>query len=194
MIALFFDTETTGFKSAEFTPEIVQIAAILQDTDNMQELAKISLIVEPHGVIPEHAAEIHGITTEFARSFGVPKLQAQAVFTTLLQRCDMLVAHNIEFDLQMLECDWQAAWYFAIEKLHYCTMRSTLPILKLPKKKNGNAFHNSLDSNYKAPKLVEAHQYFFGTPIEGAHNALVDAEACRNIYFATRDLERSGGK
>ena len=76
MINLFFDTETTGIPNwkipseSEEQPHIVQIAAILCDSDTKEIKEEIELIVRPDGwVIPDEVAEINGITTERVFSY-----------------------------------------------------------------------------------------------------------------------------
>lgn len=183
MITLFFDTETTGFKREDFIPEIVQIAAILQDTVTLRVLAEINLIVAPHNPIPKEATAIHGISTKLAVNYGLDQHQAQEIFYRLLQRCDMLVAHNLDFDLEMVELNWLETYLMAKEKEQFCTMNELTPIMKLPKT-GKNHYHDDKYPDFKAPRLQEAYNHFFGKDFEGAHDAMADVRACRDIYLA----------
>jgi DNA polymerase III epsilon subunit-like protein len=63
----------------------------------------------------------------------------------------------------------------------YCTMKETTNICKLP----GNY------GKFKWPKLTEAHQHFFGIPVEGAHDAMTDVRACKRIFFEIKKHEAS---
>lgn len=182
MIALFFDTETTGFRSDDFTPEIVQIGAILQDTESRRVLAELNVIVGVQNPIPERVSAIHGITDEIAEKYGVGRDNAQSLFGELAMIADVLVAHNIAFDLDIIDGAWPAAAFITKKKQQFCTMLKLTPVLKLPK--NGNAFHDSVDSSYKAPKLIEAYRHFFAADFENAHDAMADVRACRDVYFA----------
>lgn len=186
---LFFDTETTGkadFRSdhdAPIQPHIVQLAAILTQDDGT-ERGSINVIIKPDGwTIPDEAASIHGITTEIAEVFGVQLDSALALFSNLIHASDELVAHNIDFDVFVTQCDLlrcrkQPGASVCSDRLgnirKFCTMKSSTNICKLP----GNY------GKYKWPKLTEAHKHFFGTEVEGAHDAMVDLRACKRIYFA----------
>lgn len=182
MIALFFDTETTGFRTPEFTPEIVQIGAILQDTEKKIPLAELNLLVKNKHPIPEQATEIHGITDTLTGCFGIDNDVADNMFALLAAKADVLVAHNIEFDVDIIDGAWPVSRGIVKDKKHLCTMRSLIEVMKLPR--NGNDFHNSLSDRYKAPKLIEAYRHFFGRDFEGEHDAMADVRACRDIYFA----------
>jgi DNA polymerase-3 subunit epsilon len=179
MIALFFDTETTGFPREDFTPEIVQIAAIVQDTESLRVLHELNLIVTPHGIVPDDIAAIHGITTELARKVGVHYGEAHGMFVELLEKADMVVAHNLEFDMQMLELNWTSAFFKASECLQYCTMRESIDIVALPP----GEYHKVDYSKHKPPKLREAYEFFTGQSLQNAHDAMADVRACRDVYF-----------
>lgn len=194
MIALFFDTETTGFKREDFTPEIVQIAAILQDTATLRPIHEISVIVQPRGHIPDETTAIHGISTELARTYGLEQLEAESLFYHLAEHADTIVAHNIEFDMQMLKDNWpETHRLIEAEKQTYCTMRELTPIMKLPKT-GENHYHDDKYPEWKAPKLQEAYQHFYGKPFEGAHDAMVDTRALRDVYFAMHRSSISAGE
>jgi len=39
-------------------------------------------------------------------------------------------------------------------------------------------------TNYKNPSLQEAYRHLFGRNFVGAHDAMADVRACRDVYFA----------
>lgn len=185
---LFFDTETTGkadFKaafSAKHQPNLVQIGACLCDEDGT-ERAVLDLIIKPDGwEIPADVSAIHGITQELAERCGVASIAALRVFAAMLSRADLIVAHNISFDVLVM-----SAAFYRLSLLHpqaakeveridkvnrFCTMGATTNILKLPG-----------PYGFKWPKLTEAYRHFFNEDFEGAHNAMVDVRACARVYF-----------
>lgn len=190
MIALIFDTETTGFKSSTFNPEIVQIGAVLQDTEgDRRVLGELNVIIKPQNPIPEKVSAIHGITDELAAKFGISSPLAEATFVKFLMMADVVVAHNIEFDLQMIECNWSDAHTYVKNAKQFCTMREAVDIIKMPR----GSYHGSNFGQYKPPKLIEAYQHFFdGKSFENAHDAMADVRACRDVYFALQEAITSG--
>lgn len=175
---LVFDTETTGFPAEDFSPEIVQIAAVLHDPKTHTDFATLNLIVTPNSYIPDHVAAIHGITTEIAREQGVTQQEAKKQFISLLRRCDTVVAHNLAFDMQMLELNWPEAWAIAADKIQYDTMNESRLIVNLPEGK----YHGTYTEGPKPPRLNEAYEFFTGQPLENAHDAMADTYACLRVY------------
>lgn len=193
MNILFYDTETTGLpdwkspSESDSQPHIVQLAAILADSDTREVIDHLNLIVRPDGwVIPDETIAVHGITNEMAAEQGVSEVEALEAFLNLWGGC-LRVAHNKTFDQRIIRiatkryCDEEAIEAWANKDNHECTMSMSKPILKLGTRGR---------YGYKAPKLSEAYEHFTGSPLEGAHNAMIDAEACMEIYWAmTQQVE-----
>lgn len=190
MNLLFFDTETTGkanFKAGPewpLQPRCVQLAALLCAPDGT-EIAWFNHIIEPDGWdIPAEAAAVHGITLERAKAEGVPISRAIINFVELLIQTEWLVAHNIDFDDLILHSELHRMRADILEqfkaKRRFCTMRAATDICKIPTGWGRG--------KYKWPKLVEAHQHFFGKGFEGAHDAMADVRACARVYFALQRL------
>jgi DNA polymerase III epsilon subunit family exonuclease len=93
-----FDCETTGTNPG--TDQIVSVAVVRLGADGSETL-RYSTLVRPAGPIPVEATAVHGISDEdvaAAPSFGevagvLKRMLIGAVFT----------AHNVEFDLPMLQ-------------------------------------------------------------------------------------------
>lgn len=198
---LFFDTETTGLPDFarplddKRQPHLVQIACLLTDDDGT-ERASVSLIVAPGVPIPEGAARVHGITDLIADRCGVPPSMALAMWNKLAERSDLIVAHNIKFDIVLMRIAWLrhfGAEGPAFERRHgdrpqFCTMEAASPIVNLPPTARMIAAgHNKP----KAPKLEEVIRHFFGEGLDGAHDALVDVRACARVYFHMQNMEKA---
>lgn len=193
MLIFGYDFETTGFplfkepSDDPRQPHVVQGGAVLVDTDTMETVSSIDLIVKPDGwIIPNETAEIHGITTDHAQKVGLPEeLVVRALFE-LWQRSDCRVAHNQGFDARIMRIalkrfmgDKQAdIWKEGEAK---CTMQMATPIMKLPPSEKMRA---SGRRHHKSASLAEAYQFFTGREFENAHNAMADVLGCMTIFHA----------
>jgi len=196
-LALFYDTETTGlpdFKApsdAKHQPHIVQLAAMLVDTDTRRTVASLDVIVRPEDwTIPAEVAAIHGITQERAMLLGVPESIAVAMFMELWNGRKR-IAHNEQFDarilrIALLRCgDLDAdAWK---DGLAECTAEMSTPICKIPPTPRMLA---AGFNKFKTANLQEAHTALCGKPFDGAHSALADVQACMAVYFAIQDAKQ----
>lgn len=188
---LFFDTETTGLpiwkepSEDPSQPHIVQLAASLIDSETRKTIAAIDLIVKPDGwVIPEETIAVHGITNEYANKYGIYEKPVIDLFYDLHSRADVRIAHNETFDARIARIAMKRYGYADADCDQFkavtseCTMWLSLPICKLPKAKGGG---------FKQPKLSEAYEYFLNKPLENAHSARADVDACIAVYFAIKD-------
>lgn len=194
MTILFFDTETTGIPSYSLPngdpaqPRCVQLAALMTDDDG-QEIQSVSVIIRPDGwKIPKDVAAIHGITTYFALRHGVREQVAQVLFWDLMSRADLIVAHNIKFDRQVIATMFARAGRREFKfPPSFCTADAATPIVNLPptEKMVAAGFNRP-----KTPKLEECIRHFFGETLDGAHDALVDVRACARVFFEIKRRER----
>ena len=192
---LFFDTETTGFVQDRLPvdhpdqPDIVQLAAQLTEA-NGTPIAGFSLIVCPReGVgIPTKASDVHGITDERAAAMGVSSEFALSAFTHLYQRAELIVAHNIKFDRAVMETAIARHYgkIMPLRKPLFCTMESASPIVNLPPTDRMKA---AGFMKPKPPKLEECIRFFFNEDLVGAHDAMIDVQACARTYFKLKELE-----
>lgn len=205
-LAIVYDTETTGlpdFKKpsdAEHQPHIVQLAAAMVNLDTRQVIQSIDLIVRPDGwSIPKEVSDIHGISHELAMDVGISEDDAITTFLALIETPDskplapvfhQRIAHNCSFDDRImriafkryLDDDGFADQFKAAPS--FCTMRAATDIVKCPPTERMRAVGRN---HYKNPNLGECVQHFFDKPLEGAHNAMVDVQACIDVYFAIQD-------
>lgn len=186
---LFFDTETTGKAnfgkpgSDPIQPLPVQLGLIL--IEDRRAVAKANLLVHQPRPIEPKAQEVHGISAETARDCGVSLETALFVFDDLASKAHLIVAHNMNFDIRVMEQTYVATghhdelWPTIAGVERFCTMHACTNILKLPKDKGYGGF--------KWPKLAECVRHFFNEEIDGAHDALVDVEACARVFFHLMD-------
>lgn len=194
-----FDTETNGKRPKvrkgqslppDQEPAITQIAAML--FWGRRPVAHLSCFIDPlnHDGTP---AEIpreeffikSGITQETVDAVGLPNKVGIAMFSQLLKVSDRMVAHNIAFDCPITRAAFQrvnAPLERFDELPKFCTMKTLEPILKLPGK-YGYKFP-TLDESYRA--LVDPEGF------DGAHDAMVDVEACAKVLWAIEDGLEAG--
>lgn len=196
---LFYDTETTGLplwdqpSEREDQPHIVQLAAQLVDADTRDVVQSINVIVNAaRWHIPKEVSDIHGITTDLSLHVGVGEKAALDCFLDMWCPSKTLgadlnhlrVGHNQSFDARIIRIGLKR-YYPDSEAIHDewkngtrdCTGFLMKNVMKMPWKGPG----------YKMPKLSEAYEFCFGKPLEGAHDAMVDVEACRDVYFWYKD-------
>ena len=185
----FFDTETTGLPkdwkapASDFKkwPRIVQIAWIICD-ENGKDIKRRNLIIRPEGFeIPKPASDVHGISTKKAYEQGSILLGVLWEVWNDISESDIIIAHNISFDQNVLGAEFHRARYDDIleraEK--FCTLQSTIEFCNLPGKFN----------KPKYPKLIELYQKLFHVGFDGAHDALVDVEACKRCFFELKEKQ-----
>lgn len=189
MKALIFDTETTGmvkFKKPPQDPgqpDLIQLGMLLVDCNDWEPKARHSLLVQLRdGVtIDPGAKEAHGISEEECASFGVAPIVACSLFNQVCMQADIIVAHNLSFDTSIMKT---ALFRLGNKpdrfdgRQHVCTKETSTDVLKLPGK-----------YGYKWPTLAEAYRHYTGDEIVGAHDALVDTEACLQVF---RGLVQAG--
>lgn len=180
-LILPFDTETTGFpiwkepSESKKQPHLVQLAAVLCDSDTQEVSEELDVIIKPDGwVIPDDVAEIHGITTERAMDEGIPEREALQKFLYLYQKSSLRIAHNTTFDNRIIRIALMRYMPDLIDdkewkdkSKYYCTCSNAKKIM------GGKSGH----------KLEEVYLHFTGKELKNAHTAIADARACMEIYF-----------
>ena len=191
MKIIVFDTETTGLpKSRTITPNtlhlwpfIVQFSYIMFDTDTNTILKSYDAIVKlkPYNVISKDSIEFHGITQEISETKGINIDKVLFTFISDMRNADMIVAHNVEFDLNMIRVELlrleQSALVnvdlelrkaiFEDQTNFYCTMKESINLCKIEKE-------NSRGTYYKFPTLTELHKHLFAVEPKHLHNSYHD--------------------
>ena len=172
---LFFDIETTGLPTSfsikpsktEHWPHIVEIAWIISDYDSDVALKEKRFIVKPEGYqIPVESSRIHKITHKKAELEGVSVNFVIKEFLNDLETCNVLVAHNIEFDKNVIAAELyrQNINPKILNKLlEFCTMKTFTEFCAIPQRGG---------YDYKWPTLNELHQKVFGVKMNKSHSAI----------------------
>lgn len=185
---LVFDTETTGLpiwnepSDDPGQPHVVDLACSLFDGTGL-ELGRFDTIINPGVEIPEEVARIHGITTEIAREQGCQPRDALDGFLELLAGADLLIGHNVSFDVRMIRI---LAARVTGEKWDnplptFCTMRRTTGMVRAL---GPRARH---PQDWKWPTLSEATRHFFAEDHANAHRARADCDAAARIFFHLKE-------
>jgi DNA polymerase-3 subunit alpha len=195
MRVLVFDTETSGLPKSKIInpstlhlwPFIVQFSYIIFDNDS-KDLIKVYdkiIKVKTYNVISEESINLHGITNEISDTKGVNLISVLTEFLTDVDKVDLVVGHNIEFDISMIKVELlriineyekdetmkeklksQLEIIININKI-YCTMRNSIDICKIEKE-------NSRGKYFKFPSLTELHEKLFVVKPKNLHNSLND--------------------
>ncbi|HNR74003.1 MAG TPA: exonuclease domain-containing protein, partial [Cyclobacteriaceae bacterium] len=182
---LIFDTETTGIprnKTAPLTdldnwPRLVQFAWQLHDGTG-KLVSRNNAIIKPDGFdIPFNAEQVHGISTQRALDEGRDLELVLAEFLKDLERTQVLVGHNIEFDINIIGAEFIRKG-IAIENF--------LALNKIDTGISATEFcqlSGGLGGKLKMPRLTELHEKLFGKPFEDAHDASYDVAATARSFF-----------
>jgi len=196
MLIFVFDTETTGLPKTKFInpyklnewPYIVQLSYIIYDT-SINEIILIQdhiIKMENNVNICEESSKIHGITNEISKLKGKLLNDVMEEFFHYIQKCDVIVGHNIDFDINMIKVELLRM----IHLLSYsdeCIKNNKLNLSFLNNIKNIYCTQNESTElcniqligktgkpYLKWPKLIELHKKLFETTPNNLHNALND--------------------
>lgn len=179
---LFFDVETTGLprdwkapmKDLDNWPRVISLAFILISDTGLPLMEK-HLLIRPDGwVMPEADFwKENGFSQEKSMEEGIPIAEALAEFVMAVNQAQVMVAHNMNFDYNVIGAEMLRGGIKAEGKrVKVCTMNSSIELCQLPGR-----------FGYKFPKLIELYQFLFKKDFEGAHDALVDVRACSECFF-----------
>lgn len=181
---LIFDTETTGLPKdwrkpmteVDNWPRVIQLAWANFSTDGELIDSRVDLI-KPNGwKVP--LTDFHkenGFSQEKNILEGIPIEEALGYFVEQINKSALLVAHNINFDYNVLGAEMIRAKVFAERKLpRLCTMEASTEYCAIPGRGG---------QKYKYPKLEELHQKLFGCGFEGAHDAMNDVMATAKCLY-----------
>lgn len=163
-----FDTETTGL-FPENGDRVVEFAAIEMKVDaelNVTKVTPHAFLVNPGIPIPRESTDVTGITDEHVA--GAPPFEKFAERVHGLLRSGIVVAHNISFDLRMLQME-----------LGRCGLSWPGPPAEIDTLDLSRRFYKG----EKSHKLGELTRRCDVTLVE-AHRAANDAEACARCFVS----------
>lgn len=206
MKIIIFDTETTGLPKSRQSlvtdtkewPHIVQFSYIIYDMtiNKLEKVEDFIIKLAAEIDIPEDSCKIHGITKEISNERGVSIKEVIDKFMSDLSDCNLLIAHNLEFDMNMIivelirmnkiarlteddeSMELNNSNYEKITKIEkYCTMKET------EKRCNIKAISKTGKEYTKYPTLGELHYYLFRLYPKNLHNSLNDILICLRCYY-----------
>ncbi|MET0726057.1 MAG: NAD(P)H-binding protein [Leifsonia sp.] len=166
-----FDLETTGI-DVETTRIVTATVAVL-DADGTV-VGRTDWLVDPGIIIPDGAAEIHGITTEYARIHGRVAADAIAEIVAAVRGhlADgiPLVAYNASYDLSVLNRE---------------AVRYGIPPLVAPSPViDPLIIDKAVDTYRKGKRTLTAAAEHYGVVLDNAHDAGADAIAAGHVAQA----------
>jgi DNA polymerase-3 subunit epsilon len=202
---LVFDTETNGLlpKRDPATklpiineyPYILQLSFIVYNvkTHAIEQTFNNYIKVNNDVVINDKITEITGITKDTCDKKGIPIVNALYEFYHAYMSCDRVIAHNLNFDKNMIELEILRNYeclrtipdspflfndmFNSVNNVDtYCTMQKT--------RKFCNITINGKYGPYtKAPRMCELHDKLFNFVPENLHDAMVDTMTCLKCYL-----------
>ena len=198
MRVLVFDTETTGLPKSKIInpdtlnlwPHIVQFSYVIYDTvlNDIVESSDTIVKLKEGITIPEDSIKIHGITNESSQKNGINIELILNEFFYHLRNVDLLVGHNVSFDINMIKVELLRFIYDTKSNIsenevkaykynfHFltnyknicCTLQESIDLCNIKAiDKFGKEF-------IKFPKLLELHQKLFESTPNNLHNSFND--------------------
>jgi DNA polymerase III subunit epsilon len=191
---IFFDTETTGLplkwgrpvSDVDNWPRVIELAYIVYVINSKGEpqlVDRYSKLIKPDGwEIPNEKFWIdNGFTTERNLAHGVPIEEALKSFIFWADCADYLVAHNMDFDKNVLGAEMLRHGIKSSKQLvKICTKTAGTNYCQLPK---------PTGYGLKWPKLEELHLKLFGEDFKGAHQAENDVAICAKCFWEMLKLQ-----
>ena len=192
---LGIDTETTGLplwndpSEDPRQPHLVQLALVMVN-EARRELARVNVMVRPDGwTIPPEVTAIHGIDDATALACGIPEKSAALLYGRLAERADILIGHNVGFDLRIMRIALVRAGYAkeTADALHarpkFDTCLEATNVVQAPPTERMLAKGMK---GFKKPNLGEAMRAIFGEEMTEAHNAAADLDAAMRLFWHLR--------
>ena len=174
MRTLIADTETTGIHPnrtlrLERMPEIIEFYGHIVDLDRGVCSEEINQLIKPKTAVDEGSkahkkVQITNAMLEQEKGFAFYAAEIKA----LIESADMFITHNISFDTEIIEIEYQRLAQVIYWPRRLCTVEQTVHL-----------------KGYRL-SLSNLHEYLFGEKFEGAHRAKVDVEALTRCCIELR--------
>jgi DNA polymerase III epsilon subunit-like protein len=184
VLILAFDTETIGLPPrpsyykrfphpvdeymAYSTSRLIEIAYVLYDTETNQTVKVNSVLCKPVCFKIENS-NIHGISHEFAEKHGESHKEVLKEFIKYVACADILVAHNIEFDKNIIISEltrYGLDHNVFDSKKYICTMKLAMQVFGLT----------------RFIRLIDLNKRLFDEDWKQEHRALDDTFKCLYCY------------
>lgn len=186
MIALLFDTETTGLPAhpsarMEVQPYIVEWGGVLVDGD-LEVFQELDVIIKPGKVVKGNKRLLDWAGIERISGLTRAELEAAPTFAEVVEQirlmfaaADVLVAHNLPFDKTLMELELER-----------------LGITDWPwPERNVCTVQEHAEEWGRRPKLTELYEYYTATKLDQKHRALDDVMALLTVCIESGVLECS---
>lgn len=190
---LFFDTETNGLPAnkkyppspCDNWPRVLQIAWDIWEKGERIKSEMYYVYPDHHIAYDLGAQKIHGITPVQLYKEGVTIQMALSHFYADWLRSDYAIAHNMEFDLNVIQSEMlrenmistnDQGLFWRHGPKHLCTMKTSVEFCKIADPRGRTLF--------KYPKLSELYYKCFKTSFQGAHDASNDIDALARCFFS----------
>lgn len=195
MSLLFVDLETGGlpiqdsyhkyysYKKLEKydSSRIVQFSFIRYKRDESMISINDHIIKPLDFIISQESIDIHHIDQDKALKEGEDLSEIMDIFEEELDKSKVMVMHNVKFDRNVLLSEaYRMGRFGLVDKIynhkHYCTMRTTKDLCKLP-----SLYYDG----YKLPTLTELHNHLFTERLNPniMHNSLNDVKITAKCFF-----------
>jgi DNA polymerase III epsilon subunit-like protein len=168
-----FDLETTGINP--LTARIV--TSTILTVRNGLPARTVNLLADPGVEIPAEATAVHKITTDDARTYGLPHNDVVRESIRILEGNVPVIVYNAPYDLTLLA---NQAFALGMDCRYFITDTPIIDPLLLTR---------MLDPYQKGYKLFQVAGRF-GIPVRNAHNSLDD---CRVAWLVTQYLDQRFG-
>ena len=161
-----FDTETTGLRPFE-GDRIIEFGAVELRVSAQLQVTGVKhhqFMINPEMPIPREATRVSGITDEMVAS--APTFAQLAAQIHAVLKDGILVAHNFGFDMAFIRNEFKRCG------MAWPTTRAEVDTLPLAQRRMEELRSHKLES------VAEA----LGVPLDNAHRASHDAEACGRVF------------